>query len=313
MTDTQLRRGGVPVSDLALVSHDDTLTGDGTTYHPLSAAGGSVSNQFSAAFRAGVVDPTPGMPVFVSFISEPGGITTVQQSFTAATEGTDVAFAFASAIGLIASVGSGDLVTVQTSGLLTLTEDQWDAIADSSGGLQMGSPYYVSAFDNALITPTSPVLPGQFVTRVGVALSSTTMFIEPAAPTQVLQDSIVFVTYSGQAVPFGSAVYASATNAVAAAESSDPVRAQAIGIVVGLDVNTNPIVQVAGVTGTQIDWSFVTLTGTPLVVGAVYYVATNANPGKLTTTPPVSGSIVQVGVAISPNRLVLTAPFRDQL
>ncbi len=313
MTDTQIRRGGVSVSDLALVSHDDTLTGDGTAYRPLSAAGGSASSQFSAAFRAGDADPTPGMPVFASFVSEPGGITTVEQSRTSASEGTDIAFAKASAIGLITSIGTGDLVTVQTSGLITLTEDQWDAIADSSGGLQMGSPYYISAFDNALITPTSPVLPGQYVTRIGVALSATTMFIQPYAPIQVLRDSIVVALYDGDPVPFGSAVYVSSTKAVTAAASDSSGTAQVIGVVVGLVGGFAPIVQFAGVTGTQIDWSFATITGTPLVPGSPYYLATSANPGKLTTTPPVSGSIVQVGVALTANQLILTAPFRDQL
>lgn len=312
MTDTQLRRGGVPTSDLAMVTHDETLTGNGTTANPLSAAGGGQSTQFSAAFRAGLVDPIPGMPVFVSFVSEPGGITTVQQADVRATEATDASIAFASAIGIIASLGSGDLVTVQTAGLLTLTEDQWDAVADSSGGLDLGRPYYVSAFDNALITPTSPLLPGQFVTRIGIALSSTAMFVTPTEPSQVLGDSIVFATWGGAPLPIGSAVYVSSTNQVSAAASDSANTAQAIGVVVALDVNDDPIVQVAGTTGI-IDWSLVTITGTPLVAGSGYYAATSANPGKLTATPPVSGSIVQIGVALSGSRLVLTAPFRDEV
>lgn len=312
MTDTQLRRGGVPVSDLAMVTHDDTLTGNGTTASPLSTTGGGQLAQFSAAFRAGLVDPTPGMPVFVSFVSEPGGITTVQQANVRAQEATDATIAFASVIGVIASVGDADLVTVQTSGLLTLTEDQWDAVADSSGGLAMGSPYYVSAFDNALITPSRPTVPGQFMTRIGLALSSTAMFIQPMLPSQVLGDSIVFATWGGSPLPIGSAVFVTANHAVAAAESDFSALAQAIGVVVALDVNDDPIVQVAGTTGI-LDWSLATVTGTPLSVGEAYYVATSANPGKLTTTPPVTGSIVQVGVAFNGSRLVLTAPFRDQL
>jgi len=315
VTDTQLRRGGVPVSDLAIVTHDDTLTGDGTTYHPLSSVGGAASSQFVAAFRAGVVDPVPGMPVHVAFAFEPGGITTVQQAEVGAQEPTDGVIAFASTIGMIASVGDADLVTVQTSGFLTLTEDQWDAIADSSGGLSMGSPYYVSAFDNALITPSRPVVPGQYMTRVGFALSSTVMFVQPMAPSQVLGDSILFANWSGSPLPIGSVVYvivASGVNLVTAAESDSATTAQAIGVVVALDINDNPIVQVAGTTGI-IDWSLATVTGTPLSVGQADYVATSANPGKLTTTAPGVGSIVQVGVALNGSRLVLTAPFRNQL
>ena len=175
----------------------------------------------------------------------------------------------------------------------------------------MGSPYYASAFDNTLIGPI-PLLPGQFVTRIGIAMSSTTMLLQPAEPFQVLGDSIVFASWGGAPLPIGSAVYVSSVNEVSAAASDSTVTAQAIGVVVGLDVNDNPIVQITGVT-VIIDWSLATITGTPLVSGSAYYAATSANPGKLTATPPVSGSIVQIGVALTGTRLVLTAPFRDQL
>jgi len=66
---------------------------------------------------------------------------------------------------------------IQTGGVLTLTEAQWDNITGGSGGLD-GS-YFLSTVAGKL-TNSAPTSSGQFVTYIGRALSSTDLLIEIA-------------------------------------------------------------------------------------------------------------------------------------
>ncbi|HEY6025852.1 MAG TPA: capsid cement protein [Pseudolabrys sp.] len=93
----------------------------------------------------------------------------------AASFGLAVATSFAAALAVgfvpsdIASAASG---SVQTSGVLTLTTAQWDARTGGSGGLTFGTPYYLDVTAGKM-TATAPSAVGQFVTLLGVALSTT--------------------------------------------------------------------------------------------------------------------------------------------
>lgn len=71
---------------------------------------------------------------------------------------------------------------VQTDGILVGTTVQWDAITGQTGGLTAGSPYYLSAATAGRLTVTAPSTIGQFVVRVGLALSSTQLDISIQPP-----------------------------------------------------------------------------------------------------------------------------------
>lgn len=82
----------------------------------------------------------------------------------------------------IAAAASG---IIQTDGVLTATTGQWDAVTGQSGGLTAGSPYYLSAATAGNITPTAPTSVGEFVVRVGLALSSTALDISIEPPIKL--------------------------------------------------------------------------------------------------------------------------------
>jgi len=71
---------------------------------------------------------------------------------------------------------------IQTNGVLAATATQWDAITSESGGLTADAVYYLSAATAGLLTATAPTSAGQFVVRVGRALSATQMVIQIQQP-----------------------------------------------------------------------------------------------------------------------------------
>lgn len=71
---------------------------------------------------------------------------------------------------------------IQTSGILTATTGQWDAVTGGSGGLTPGSVYYLNAATAGLLTLTAPSTVGQLVVEVGVALSATEMELNFSRP-----------------------------------------------------------------------------------------------------------------------------------
>lgn len=87
----------------------------------------------------------------------------------------------ANAIGTADVVGLGaDVSTaasasgnVQTSGAVTATTGQWDAVTGGSGGLTAGSVYYLDPTTAGKLTTTAPTTVTQLVVRIGVALSTT--------------------------------------------------------------------------------------------------------------------------------------------
>lgn len=69
----------------------------------------------------------------------------------------------------ITSAASG---SIQTSGVITLTTGQWDALCGTTGGLTVGTAYFLSA-TAGLLTATAPTTSGHYVVPVIVALSPT--------------------------------------------------------------------------------------------------------------------------------------------
>jgi len=83
------------------------------------------------------------------------------------------------AIGLIrdTSIAAGATGSVQLDGQLSATTAQWDAITGGTGGLTAGSTYYLSASTSGQLTTVAPTTTGQFVLRIGKALSTTVLDI----------------------------------------------------------------------------------------------------------------------------------------
>jgi len=87
--------------------------------------------------------------------------------------------ATASVVGLIkdASIPAGLSGGVVVNGVVVATAAQWDTVTGGSGGLTPGTAYYLSPATSGSITPTPPSADGQFVCRLGVAISATSLWL----------------------------------------------------------------------------------------------------------------------------------------
>lgn len=250
------------------------------------------------------------MPVFISLVPLVGGITTVQLPDVRAQDGS-LAETDATVAGVIVGINLDGTVQVQSFGLVTLTTAQWDAVTGGVGGLIQGHTYFPSTAGGGTITDVPPPNVGEFVTKIGTGLNPTTLLIELARPTQNLGDLIVFARFAGQPLIVGSAVFVATDNHIDAATSNVSLTdSQAIGVIAGFDVNSNPIVQLAGtVTLTTAEWDAVTDTSPGMVAGDAYYADTNANAGHLTVSKPALGAVTQIGVGLSTTQMVVNPPF----
>lgn len=82
----------------------------------------------------------------------------------------------------IAISGSGN---VQTDGILAATTAQWDAVTGGTGGLTPNTVYFLSAATAGMLTPTAPTTAGQFVLRIGKAISTTELEISISQPIKL--------------------------------------------------------------------------------------------------------------------------------
>lgn len=90
-------------------------------------------------------------------------------------------------VGLVrdASIAASASGSIQTDGVLTATTGQWDSVTGQTGGLTTGSVYYLSATTAGRLTTTAPSAAGEFVVRVGLALSSTELDISIQPPVKL--------------------------------------------------------------------------------------------------------------------------------
>lgn len=84
-----------------------------------------------------------------------------------------------------ASIAAAAAGIVQTDGVLVATTGEWDAVTGGSGGLTPGSAYYLSATTAGMLTTTAPSSAGQFVVRIGLAISATEMDISITPPIKL--------------------------------------------------------------------------------------------------------------------------------
>lgn len=80
------------------------------------------------------------------------------------------------------SIAAGASGSVQTDGVFTASTAQWDAVTGGTGGLTPGAIYYLSAGTAGRLTATAPSSTGEFVSRVGKALSTTALEITIQPP-----------------------------------------------------------------------------------------------------------------------------------
>lgn len=91
--------------------------------------------------------------------------------------------AAAQCVGLsLDAVANGQPADVQTTGIVTATTAQWDAVTGQVGGLTFNAQYYVDPTTAGKLTATAPTTVGQFVTSVGIALSTTQLRLTIAPP-----------------------------------------------------------------------------------------------------------------------------------
>lgn len=82
-------------------------------------------------------------------------------------------------VGLVSdvSIAAGVTGNIQTGGILSATTGQWDAITGGSGGLTVGSVYYLDVATPGHLTLTPPVTLTDWLVRIGRALSTTELEI----------------------------------------------------------------------------------------------------------------------------------------
>lgn len=74
---------------------------------------------------------------------------------------------------------------LQTHGTLLATTGEWDAVAGTTGGLTSGKVYYLDSTVAGKMTGTAPTTAGQFVARLGIALSATQFDIDTELPIKL--------------------------------------------------------------------------------------------------------------------------------
>jgi hypothetical protein len=114
-----------------------------------------------------------------------GAITIGQPVYIQGADMVDLALADAKAtsgvIGLVsdASIDSSAVGTILTDGILTSTD--WTAVVGEAT-LTAGSVYFLSDVAAGTLTTTAPTTTGSFVTRVGTAISTTTLEVTISRP-----------------------------------------------------------------------------------------------------------------------------------
>jgi hypothetical protein len=82
-------------------------------------------------------------------------------------------------LGLVSdtAISTSSSGNIMVDGFLTATTGQWDAVTGGTGGLTIGAVYYLSAATAGRLTAVAPTTTGQYVVRVGRAVSTTRMDI----------------------------------------------------------------------------------------------------------------------------------------
>jgi len=96
------------------------------------------------------------------------------------------AAATSDAVGLQCTAGASTVADPCPYGYLYDITGNWDILSGGSGGLTAGATYYLSPSTAGKITSTRPTTAGQFVKKVGIAISTTVMLVDCFGPTIAL-------------------------------------------------------------------------------------------------------------------------------
>jgi hypothetical protein len=90
-------------------------------------------------------------------------------------------------LGLVSdvSIPTTESGNVRFGGVLTATTTQWDAVAGTTGGLSAGSIYFLSETTAGEITATPPDGSGEYLERLGKALSTTELQLNIMPPIRL--------------------------------------------------------------------------------------------------------------------------------
>jgi hypothetical protein len=124
--------------------------------------------------------PQSGVDVLVQTNDEATPIVIGAPVYNDAADGVKKAQANAAGtkkvLGLVAqapSIAAAATGPIATSGVLSATTAQWDAVAATVGGLVFGTVYWLDPTTAGKITSTAPSAVGQYINRIGVAVSTT--------------------------------------------------------------------------------------------------------------------------------------------
>jgi hypothetical protein len=135
--------------------------------------------------------PTSQTNVSALTNGETGAITVGTVVYISAADTVEKAMADASATAAVfgvvyaPSITAGASGSIATDGPVTATTAQWDALTGDTGGLVAGANYYLSEATAGGLTKTAPSASGEFVTRVGKAVSTTVLELNIADPYEL--------------------------------------------------------------------------------------------------------------------------------
>jgi hypothetical protein len=87
-------------------------------------------------------------------------------------------------VGLVypTSIAASATGWIITDGVLDAATAEWDAVTGDVGGLTAGAVYYLDESTAGMLTTTAPTTTGNFVARVGKAISTTNLEITISQP-----------------------------------------------------------------------------------------------------------------------------------
>jgi hypothetical protein len=84
-----------------------------------------------------------------------------------------------------ATTTNNNVLNVVSDGVFSANTSEWDVVTGQTGGLTEGDDYFLSAANPGELTVNAPDSAGEFVLRVGHALSATEMEIEVGQPIKL--------------------------------------------------------------------------------------------------------------------------------
>lgn len=198
--------GGVDYADLApdqpqannsvlLLTKGDLLTNDGTTTVALPVGSDGKVLTANSGAADGIEWSTPaGGSNFAAALTNGEGAAPIVIASPVYVSGAsaaklakadDVATSAVIGLWLSASTAPGASGSCATSGIVTATTAEWDAVTGGAGGLTAGTLYFLDAVTAGRLTSAAPSTPGQVVTQCGRALNTTQMVLQLSQPLKL--------------------------------------------------------------------------------------------------------------------------------